>query len=421
MTQNVGEEGACCTQSEAEHQQGDDAGGVEQSDEHGSDANNDHGDLGDIHDLLVGGIGLQNGTVDVVGEDGAGAQQVGVGGGHGCGDDTGKQQTADQRGHCAHCQDGQSVTCADISELSSVEDAHVHQSQDDDAQDSGDESKDEVDDCCQDGALLCSLAVTGGIVTGDSLLTNGEGCQVHDGQTDDVHQVVAGEQLEGLLGNVGDNVLPAASHVGGEGNGDDHADDDQEDLDEVGQGDGPQTAHDGVDGDDNSDNDDSDLVADAQHGGQDDGGGDELTGSQTNQRQQHDDGGDQACALAVAAAEVLGNGLDGGFTELGCQEGQDDECQTHGNDVPGGTDAIAGHTVLDNAQGGAATDLGSSQGTCHQQGAEAAACDHEVGVGGDAGGRVPADEQHGQHVHRNNDRNSQIELHSFFSFFIIFC
>lgn len=411
VAQHVGEEGPGGAEGEAEHQQGHDAAGVEQRHQHGGSAADGHGDLGDPHDLLAGGFGVDEGMINVVGEDGTRAQQVGVSGGHGGGDDAREEQAADDGGHDFNGQHRQRVTRAHISELGGTELPHVDERQGDDAQDGGDEGIDEVHQRGQDGALAGGLAVTGGVVAGDRLLAHREGGHIHDGQGNHRHGAVALEHIEGPLGHVGRNVLPASGHVHGEGHGDDHADDDQEHLDEVGEGHGPQSAHDGVQGHHHRHDDHGSLIVDAQHGGQDDRGGDELAGGSADQGQEHDDGGDEARALAIPAAEILRNGLDGGRPELGGQEGQDHEGEAHGDDIPRGGKAVALHALLDHAQGTAAADLGGGQGTGHQQGPQAASGHHEVRVGRDLLGGIPSNEEHDQQIDHDDRGNDKIDLH----------
>ena len=412
MSHHVGEEGACGPEREAEHQDGYDALGVEQGDQHGGHAHQAHHGLGHLHHGLAGSVGLQHSFVNIIGENGPGAQKVGVGAGHGGGDDAREQQSADQRRHGVDGQHGQGVARANGGELIGAELAHVDQRQGDDAQDRGDEGVDKVHKSCQPCAALGRLLILSRVETGYRFLAHGEGCGVHDHKGNDSEQVVARKQAHGALGDIGGHIAPAAGVVDGEGNCDDHADHDQEHLDEVGQGDAPETAHDGVNGHNHGYNDHGHLVVDVQHRGQDNCGGDELSGGQAHQGKQHDDGGDQAAGFAVAPAEILGHGLYRCRTELGSDEAQDNERDAHGGNVPGSAEAKAGHAVLHHAQGAAAADFRGRQGACHQKRAKPAPSHHEVGVGGDLGGRIPADPQHDEQIDNYNSGYKNVSTHT---------
>ena len=64
-------------------------------------------------------------SFDVIGKYRASAQEVGVGTGHGCGNDSCKQQSADDGGHGIDGQYRQGVTCAHRGKLVGTELAHI--------------------------------------------------------------------------------------------------------------------------------------------------------------------------------------------------------------------------------------------------------------------------------------------------------
>ena len=73
---------------------------------------------------------------------------------------------------------------------------------------------------------------------------------------------------------------------------------------------------------------------------------------------------------------------------------------------------MALHALLYNAQGAAATDLRGGQGAGHQEGTQTASGYHEVCVGGDLFGGVPADKQHDQQVDHHDGSDNRIEFHT---------
>ena len=99
MAEDIREEGAGRTKREAEHQDRDQALRVEESDQHGSDTDDAHHDLGHLHDVRVRSVLFDDSLVDVVRENGARAEKVGVGAGHRRGDDAAEEKAADDRRH----------------------------------------------------------------------------------------------------------------------------------------------------------------------------------------------------------------------------------------------------------------------------------------------------------------------------------
>ena len=77
------------------------------------------------------------------------------------------------------------------------------------------------------------------------------------------------------------------------------------------------------------------------------------------------------------------------------------------------------HALLDHAQRAAAADLRGGQGTGHQEGAQTASGHHEVGVGSDALGGPPADEQHHQQIEDHDHSDCHIKFHSFSPSFLV--
>ena len=104
VSQYIGEEGTGSTEGKAEHQDGNNALGVEKSNKHGSNTYQNHGNLGHVHNFLAAGIWLKEDFENVIGKDGSGPQKVGVGAGHGGGDNTGEEQAANDSRHGANRQ-----------------------------------------------------------------------------------------------------------------------------------------------------------------------------------------------------------------------------------------------------------------------------------------------------------------------------
>ena len=104
VSQYIGEEGTGSSEGKAEHQDGNNALGVEKSNKHGSDTYQNHGNLGYVHNFLAAGIWLKEDFENVIGKDGSGSQKVGVGTGHGGGDNTGEEQAANDSRHGANRQ-----------------------------------------------------------------------------------------------------------------------------------------------------------------------------------------------------------------------------------------------------------------------------------------------------------------------------
>ena len=259
--------------------------------------------------------------VKVVAEDGPRAQKVGIRAGHGGREDPREEQSHDDRGHGGHGQVRQGVLGPLAQDEAGIYFVHVEQSQGDDAQQSWDKGVDEIDDCGDDGALPCGPPVPGRVVAGNSLLSHGEGGDVHDHERRDLIGTDPLEEAESPIRDVGDDIIHSPGHAERVGQGRGHSEEDQEDLHEIGQGDAPEPAHDRVDGDDQGDGEHRHPVVEPKHDGDDGGGCDELRRRQANQRQDHDDGRDGAGERPVSSAEVLWNGLDLGSPELVGEEG----------------------------------------------------------------------------------------------------
>ena len=76
VSQYIGEEGTGSPERKAEHQDGNDALGIEKGDKHGSHTHQNHGNLGHVHNFRTAGIWLQEDFENVIGKDGACAQKV---------------------------------------------------------------------------------------------------------------------------------------------------------------------------------------------------------------------------------------------------------------------------------------------------------------------------------------------------------
>ena len=266
----------------------------------------------------------------------------------------------------------------------------------------------------QQGGVAGGLFVLGGLEPGNHLGAGQEGAEIVEDVTDDGGPADLGE-VQLLTGELGGDSRPAAGALEHDGGGDGETDQDDDELDQVGDLVSDHAAQGGVQDDDDAGENQAHVQGDGGDQGVDDAAGSrDLGGGQAEQAQHGQDGREVAGELAEPTAHHLRDGDGQGLADLGREVGQGDHGDGSGEHVPDGAHAPVAKGFLSEAGGAAAADVVGGQGESHHEEAHPTAGDHVVlGV---LDLQLADDEAHDQHadeVCRHDNERQDLDFHTF--------
>ena len=403
----VGRERACAADAECEGVHGDE-GDTEHGDAHGDERRDDVAETGVEDDLLVLELLLAaEAGVDVVDDHRGHAQQVGVCRGHGRADDGGGDEAGDDAGRIGAGDDHHGVGAV-LSKAGQL----VLQSEGSEAEEGREDGHGSHQDGAEEGRADCSLLVLAGLETGDHLGAAEEGAEVVEEIADDGGPADLGH-VQLFAGQSCGDGLPAARVLQDDRGGDRQADENDAELDEVGDLVRDHAAEGGIEDGDKAGQQQADVQGDRRDQSVDDRAGSaDLGRRQAEQRQNAEHGGEVAGELAEAAADDLGDRDSHGLADLGSKISQGDHRQGRRQDVPDRADAPRAEGLLGQARGGAAADVVGGQGERDHEQAHSAASNEIVSAALDVDlADDIADDHHADHVRKDNDQCTSLNFH----------